>query len=533
MTMIMHNKTQSLAANMRSRQSKSLNRGYRQRELNKITGENHALLGRLQEKQPTYSTQQWEEDRKLAERRLKNICEFPYQLGVTDDTHKRYLSVEIRSTSTAFGPKTANVATTNARTTTGKPRRLKPIGKEVVVYKRGVHIKDKYFIVEMKDERDKLIIYVHEVDQPSSFSLQLTRQEANELMGATDNYERLAALLSFEDGEIVLNEPQEDEEKSTSHEKLRAGDLYGDGRRLKESSGETPKKLPGKRSVEAGVAKDEGKKLGEDSRQEQDKSQDGLKQEETPMVEEPLAPGQGKATIPVSEKALTPAPEKALTPVPEKAPTPVPEKAPTPPPEKAQTPAPKQTPASVVDQAPTPELEEKPPAPVTPAKVSSPEPARADTPPSERPTTPPIAPIEISTPYHPTDHANSHNPSAHEPSIPLTEHPESLPKADTPPALRPESAEAASVVIAQEGLEEEKSLPQEDPKQPSVDEHHESAPPVESSAEAHVSKEPVVAEHEALQGEAASEDHSESKDDMKQPHETAREEQSAEPTEQV
>jgi hypothetical protein len=563
MTMIMHNKTQNLAANLRSKQSRSLNRGYRQRELNKITGENHALLSRLQEKQPTYSTQQWEEDRKLAERRLKNICEFPYQLGVTDDSHKRHLSVEIRTTSTAFGPNTANVSSTHARTSTGKPRRLKPIGKGAVVYKQGVHIKDNYFIVEMKTEGDMLTILVHEVDQPSSFSLQLTRQEADELMGGTDNYEQLAAMLSFEDGEIVLNEAHEDEERSTSHGKLRAADLYGDGRKSKEAQGGTPKKLPGKKGVEAGVSKDEGKKLGEDSKQEEVKK---LKQEERPIVEESKAPVQEKAPTPVPEKAPIPAPEKAPTPAPEKVPTPqpdvaqtpVPEKAPTPPPEEAQSPIPEKAPTPTPEKVPTPQpdiaqtpVPEKAPTPVpekaptpAPEKVPTPHPDIAPTPAPEKAATP--LPEKVQTPAPekapasvvekaPTpDHADSHNPSAHEVAVPLAEHPESTPKADTPPAHKPESAEAVSSVTAHNGLEEEKSHPQEDPKKP--DQHDSVAPiaaPVVSSAEAHISKEPVAAEHEAPQGEAASEDHSEAKDDVKQPHEAAIEERSAEPTEQA
>jgi hypothetical protein len=206
MTMIMHNKHSSLGG----RHAKSLNKGYRQRELVKITGENQALLKRLQEKQPNYNTHQWEEDRRVAERRLKNICEYPYQLGITAEGRPRNLSVEMRQTTSAAGPKSVN--TSHQRTSTGKSRRLNPIGK-AVVFKRGVHIGDNYFIVEMILAADKLIIFVHEVDQPSSFSLELSMQEAFEIMGGTENYEALAGMLNFENGEIVLNEPQEDTPK--------------------------------------------------------------------------------------------------------------------------------------------------------------------------------------------------------------------------------------------------------------------------------------------------------------------------------
>lgn len=60
---------------------KSLNKYNRKEEMRRITVENHALLKRLQEKSPCYNSLQWEEDRKKTEKRLQNMCEFPYSLG--------------------------------------------------------------------------------------------------------------------------------------------------------------------------------------------------------------------------------------------------------------------------------------------------------------------------------------------------------------------------------------------------------------------------------------------------------------------
>ena len=60
---------------------KSLNGFSRKEEMRRITLENHALLKRLQDKSPCYNSHQWEEDRKKIEKRLQNMCEFPYKLG--------------------------------------------------------------------------------------------------------------------------------------------------------------------------------------------------------------------------------------------------------------------------------------------------------------------------------------------------------------------------------------------------------------------------------------------------------------------
>lgn len=55
----------------------SLNRDQRRKELMKITAENQAILKRLQDKQPTYSVQKWEEEFKKNELLKLNILEYP------------------------------------------------------------------------------------------------------------------------------------------------------------------------------------------------------------------------------------------------------------------------------------------------------------------------------------------------------------------------------------------------------------------------------------------------------------------------
>jgi hypothetical protein len=57
----------------------SLNTVRRKQELERITRENHSLLKRIQERQPTYNHLQWEQDRDRNEQLCERICKFPYR----------------------------------------------------------------------------------------------------------------------------------------------------------------------------------------------------------------------------------------------------------------------------------------------------------------------------------------------------------------------------------------------------------------------------------------------------------------------
>jgi hypothetical protein len=60
---------------------RSLNRDLRKKELLKITIENQAILKRLQDKTSNYSVTRWEEDFKLKEKIMSNMCEHPFILS--------------------------------------------------------------------------------------------------------------------------------------------------------------------------------------------------------------------------------------------------------------------------------------------------------------------------------------------------------------------------------------------------------------------------------------------------------------------
>jgi hypothetical protein len=57
--------------------SKSMNKPFRKKQLQKITQENQAILRRIQTREPTYNHMQWEEERRVNEQLMRNICEHP------------------------------------------------------------------------------------------------------------------------------------------------------------------------------------------------------------------------------------------------------------------------------------------------------------------------------------------------------------------------------------------------------------------------------------------------------------------------
>lgn len=184
-------------------QKKSLNNESRKRQLIQITMENQALLKRLQDKQSSYNVVRWEEDRKTTEKRLKNMCEFPYRLGVTQEG-RRNPSVDLKMTgriaTSASGRQTSSLKK-------AIPRKLEPLVRDTsrpVVFKRGMNLGDKYFLVEISLGHRVVFIDAHDVENPETFTLKMPIEEAVEIMGGEDKYEILASSLALEDGGIVL-----------------------------------------------------------------------------------------------------------------------------------------------------------------------------------------------------------------------------------------------------------------------------------------------------------------------------------------
>ena len=193
----------------RPERKRSLNQDFRRRELVKITQENQALLRRLQGRTSAYSTYRWETDRKKTERLLRNICEFPYQLGATvhaEDSRRRYVSMESRATPRPdFLDKRAQKPVSTALE--DRPRRLVPIRttrSQELLFKRGINISDKYFLVEVTKRPGKVLISAFDIESPDSYNLELETREALDLMEGERNYEKLVEMLVFEKGELML-----------------------------------------------------------------------------------------------------------------------------------------------------------------------------------------------------------------------------------------------------------------------------------------------------------------------------------------
>ena len=176
---------------------KSLNSEYRKKELSRVTIENQALLKRLQNRQSSYSNEQWRHDRKETERLLRNICQFPYVLGSESPSDmKRQMSQ----------PQLLPSLPDSARQ--GKPRvlpPLKPTSKAETVLKRGLSLGEKYFFVEVITLKSKIKLKAMDVETQDRFVLKLTKAEARDLVGeGQDRYEKLIQRLAFQSQGLVL-----------------------------------------------------------------------------------------------------------------------------------------------------------------------------------------------------------------------------------------------------------------------------------------------------------------------------------------
>jgi hypothetical protein len=130
---------------------------------------------------------------------LKNICEYPYRLGVTDEIK--------RKNSNEHKPKHIS----NPK----KPRKLAPLeSDQKIVFKKGIVIADRHFNIEITLDNENLIITAIDEITPDTFMLEIPISEANEIMGGKKKYANLVNKFTLEDGELVLLEAQEVSGKS-------------------------------------------------------------------------------------------------------------------------------------------------------------------------------------------------------------------------------------------------------------------------------------------------------------------------------
>lgn len=176
--------------------NKSLNREFRKKELTRVALENQALLKRLQNRQSSYSTEQWRHDRKDTERLLRNICQYPYVLGADSPSDLRRQMSQ---------PQLLPSLPDSARLS--KPRVLPPLkpAQPETVLKRGLSLGEKYFMVEVLVLKSKIKLKAMDVETQDRFVLKLTKAEARDIVGeGRDRYEKLVERLAFQSQGLVM-----------------------------------------------------------------------------------------------------------------------------------------------------------------------------------------------------------------------------------------------------------------------------------------------------------------------------------------
>lgn len=204
MQTIMSHRTTSLDG--RHVRHKSLNSGYRRRQLMKISMENQAILKRLQAKGSNYDVNSWEKERKLSEHRLKYMCEFPYQLATRAESPRSPRNRSARS------PLNRSIRQSTRGT---KRKNSAPIQSKEIILTTQKELNGKIFTIKISRNKRKVYMKVHSEEAPQRADLVLGDAQVREILGNLQEYHRLADMLIYEKGQFVLDVDSErkDEEE--------------------------------------------------------------------------------------------------------------------------------------------------------------------------------------------------------------------------------------------------------------------------------------------------------------------------------
>lgn len=75
------------------------------------------------------------------------------------------------------------------------------------MYKKGIQIENKYFLIEIVKKKEKIRVIIFDPNVSESYSLELSMQEAIEIMGGKEDYEYFVSLFRVQNDEIVLINP--------------------------------------------------------------------------------------------------------------------------------------------------------------------------------------------------------------------------------------------------------------------------------------------------------------------------------------
>ena len=72
------------------------------------------------------------------------------------------------------------------------------------MYKKGIHLDNRYFLVEVIRKGEDIRIIMYDPSISESYSLEIAWNEALEIMGGKEDYETLVGMFKIKDDEIML-----------------------------------------------------------------------------------------------------------------------------------------------------------------------------------------------------------------------------------------------------------------------------------------------------------------------------------------
>ena len=194
----------------------------------KITVENQAILKRLQDKTATYSVEKWDNDFRETEKRMKNMCEYPFVLQANlkgrflDDASRFQTASELPGVDSALIsrgrlPRVSTAVSGQRGPVTRSYNSLIPVGSgggtteakkviikqaealdenRIVLYKKGRQMGDGYYIVEISSNNSCIFIAAYDVESPESLLIELSEKKAEDIMKEFNNdYDSMASCL--------------------------------------------------------------------------------------------------------------------------------------------------------------------------------------------------------------------------------------------------------------------------------------------------------------------------------------------------
>lgn len=184
----------------------------------------------MQEKQPTYSVEKWNQEFRKNEQLKSNLLEYPpYERGLPSVDDQDALNELPRIASASQGGRlSGQYGSVGTQSTGVLPRgrninSAKPLGQgaqplvrqaenldenRIVLYKRSKQLGQGYFVVEISSNNSHLFIAAHDVESPESLLIELPEKRAQEILKEFQNdYEKMASSLQVMNKRLVLLNP--------------------------------------------------------------------------------------------------------------------------------------------------------------------------------------------------------------------------------------------------------------------------------------------------------------------------------------